>query len=123
MRKVLAIKEGVLLPDRRVLDEGSLHLGDATRVPITWAHDNLQGTPIGWASDMQREVDGEITFDMVLRDSEIDLDAYDAYLYATDIDEREIAPDDPMGSEKLVLSARIRVVQLVPIPSIAFKNA
>lgn len=123
MRKALAIKEGVKLPDRRVLNEGSLHLGDDTRVPITWAHDNLQGVPIGWASDMQREIDGTITFDLVLRDSEIDLDMYEAYIYATDITEREVAPDDPLGSDKIVYSARIRCVQLVPIPGIAFKNA
>lgn len=135
MRKTLAIMEGDLLPDGRVIKIGGLYIdeADADRVPVTWANDEAYTRPIGWAYEFERiqhDNHGDLSFDIVMEDEgSFDLNMYDAYLFCTDIVEepwmmaatyqevRRFGVDSP---KNLVLKARIRTVQLVPIPGVAF---
>jgi hypothetical protein len=124
MRKTLAIKEGELLPDGRLLLDGSLHTGGEFRVPITWALDTEKFQPIGWASDMERDhelVHVAVSFEMIMQDQDFDLDLYNVYPFCTDLEERTVdLRDEGLKPQTIVGNARIRCLQLVPIPGIAF---
>lgn len=128
MRKTLAVREGEVLPDGRRLLEGSLHLGPEVRVPITWALDKGNFKPLGWASMMERRHPEmisqgvvEVSFDMVMSDEDFVLDMYEAYPFCTDLVERKVdLSDEDLASQTIVGNARIRCIQLVPIPGIAF---
>lgn len=125
MRKTLDTKEGVRLPDGRVIEEGALHMGDETRVPVCWASDNTQAMPIGWAQDMEREDGlGAISFDIVMKDPEFDLRMYTAHVYATNLVEHKVDPTDTSDYPTThVTEGRIRMIQLVPIPGIPMSMA
>lgn len=120
MRKTLAIREGELLSDGRILQKGALHIGeDQNRVPITWANDNVNFRPIGWAHSIERsrynkDDHTEVSFDMVMKDPDFELSMFEAYPYATNIEE-EVWDTSTDPVTKLVSSARIRAIQLVPI--------
>lgn len=126
MRKNLAIKEGESLPDGRTLAHGALHMGDESRVPVTWAMDSTNFQPLGWASDIERKselITTEVSFDMVMRDEGWDLDLFGAYPFCTDLEERKVdLSDEGLNPEMLVMKARVRCLQLVAIPGIMFKR-
>lgn len=137
MRKTLAVMEGVVLPDGRIMENESLYVDKIdTRIPICYANDNPAPHPEGWASDFRRidHVDhNDLSFEMVMNDEWTDeqLDLYEAWLYCTSLEEapwpegasrglvRRVRAQsaEPRG---VVVKARIRMVQLVPIPGVAF---
>jgi hypothetical protein len=134
MRKVLAIMEGDLLPDGRIIKVGGLYVDESEKlgIPVVWANDAPARAPIGWAHDFERirhDNHGDLSFDIIMNDSNFDLDLFDAYLFCTDIVEEPWlmgATNDEVdrfgvdSPENIVLKARIRMVELVPIPGIAF---
>lgn len=123
-RKIFAIMEGERLPDGRTLDVGSLYIDDAEtdRLPVTWANDNALTTPIGWAHDFQRiehEDHGDLSMVIVMNDDAHQdmLDNFEVYPFATNVEEEVW---DTNTGERQVHRARIRMLQLVPIPGIPF---
>lgn len=126
MIKTLAIKEGEPLPDGRTLAHGALHMGDEQRVPITYALDGNNFQPLGWASNIERKselITTEVSFDMIMREDDFQLDLYGAYPFCTDLEERKVdLSDEGLNPEMLVMKARVRCIQLVPIPGIMFAN-
>ncbi len=118
MKRELAIREGVVLPDRRHLTVGSLRVEDA-EIPVTWALGGFEHEPLGVARNFEREVQGDeaalfMTFEMypgfASFNGPLELDDFDLYLYCTNIIETGDGEDNP----KVVTDCRIRCVQLVP---------
>lgn len=116
-----AIVEGEELPDGRILDIGALYIDDdeSDRIPITWANDADSPTPIGWAHGFRRiihEDHADVSMVIVMNTDGLQamLDQFWIYPFCTELDE-EIWDTEPKIIRH-VHEARLRMLQLVPIP-------
>jgi len=120
-RKIFAIMEGEQLPDGSILDVGSLYI-DTThgdRIPVCWASDNPSPHPEGWAHGFERrehDDHGDLSMIVVMNDpgTQDMLEHFWIYPYATDVEE-EVIQEYPKRLRR-VTKARVRMLQLVPIP-------
>jgi hypothetical protein len=122
-RKVIAT-EGIpsAIPDTW-LAPGSLQVNDA-RLPVTRGFDFTDTSDlVGWATDMQRDNEtGEITVDIsylkaTLEDNMND-DEYDYAFYASNLVVQQVEATDEVPEHRLILSARLRSITIVPIAAI-----
>lgn len=120
-----AIVEGEELPDGRILDIGALYIDDSEsdRIPVTWANDAASPTPIGWAHGFERrehytaaDEHADISMVIVMNTDGLQdmLDQFWVYPFCNELVE-EIWDTEPKIIRH-VHEARIRMLQLVPIP-------
>jgi hypothetical protein len=102
------------------LAPGSIRMDEGERLPVTMGFDYSRiNNCVGWAQDLQRdEKTGEVTIDIASLSIDVDEDEYDYTFYATEVVVETVKATDKAPEHRLVTSARIRGVVIVPIATL-----